>query len=209
MSHGHHVVCSPNAMTPIHRPTPALAVCLVTLIACAPGRAATAPLGAQERAAIADTLRGMVRDAYDLSKGDVVRRFMSLYPEEGRVVSATAGRVSTTRDSLQASINAFWDGVGQYMVRPTWTWGDMQVDVLDRDAAVMTASYHVPHWTDVGRPHVIGGVWTSVWQRTQSGWRIIHEHLSDMPRAVAERMEATMPGADSTVHQEHGAAAKR
>ena len=209
MSRGHHAACSPNAMTPTPRPTPALAVCLAALLACAPGRAANAPLGAQERAAIADTLRALVRDAYDLSKGDVVRRFMSLYPEEGRVVSATAGRVSTTRDSLHASINAFWDGVGQYMVRPTWTWGHMQVDVLDRDAAVMTASYHVPHWTDVGRPHVIGGVWTSVWQRGESGWRIIHEHLSDMPRGVAERMEATMPGADSTIHQDHGTAARK
>jgi len=178
------------------------------LTACTSDSAASAPIAAQEREAIADTLRAKVRDAYDLSQGDVVRRFMSLYPEDGRVVSATGGRISTTRDSLQSSINAFWDGVGQYMVRPTWTWGEMHVDVLDRDAAVMTASYHVPHWTDVGRPHVIGGVWTSVWQRTASGWRIVHEHLSDMPRAVAERMEATMPGADSTIHQGHGAAVK-
>jgi ketosteroid isomerase-like protein len=186
------------------RPTPALAACFALFLACTSNQAASVPLAAGHREAIADTLRAKVRDAYDLSKGDVVRRFMSLYPEEGRVVSATGGRVSTTHDSLQASINAFWDGVGQYMVRPTWTWGEMHVDVLDRDAAVMTASYHVPHWTDVGRPHVIGGVWTSVWQRTPSGWRIVHEHLSDMPRAVAERMEATMPGADSTIHQEHG-----
>lgn len=195
-------------MTPTTRPTPALAAVFLVLSACSPGRAPNAPLADGERTAIADTLRTMVRDAYDLSKGDVVRRFMSLYPERGRVVSATAGRVSTTRDSLQASINAFWDGVGQYMVRPTWTWGEMHVDVLTRETAVMTASYHVPHWTDVGRPHVIGGVWTSIWQRTPSGWRIVHEHLSDMPRAVAERMEATMPGADSTIHRDHGPPAK-
>lgn len=193
----------PNAMTPTSRPTPALAAFILVLSACTADLAAKAPLAEGERAAIADTLRTMVRAAYDLNKGDVVRRFMSLYPESGRVVSATGGRVSTTRDSLQASINAFWDGVGQYMVRPTWTWGEMHVDVLDRDAAVMTASYHVPHWTDVGRPHVIGGVWTSVWQRTPSGWRVVHEHLSDMPRAMAERMEATMPGADSTIHRDH------
>ena len=195
-------------MTPIRRLTPALVAALLAASACTGGQAPSSPLAAAERTAIADTIRTLVRDAYDLSKGDVVRRFMSLYPADGRVVSATAGRVSTTRDSLQASINAFWDGVGQYMVRPTWTWGDMHVDVLGRDAAVMTASYHVPHWTDVGRPHVIGGVWTSVWQRTPSGWRIVHEHLSDMPRAVAERIEATMPGADSTIHRDHGAPAK-
>jgi ketosteroid isomerase-like protein len=190
-------------MTPAQRCTPLLAIWLLAG-ACATDRSQGSELREETRAAIADTLRSAVRAAYDLDKGDVVRRFMSLYPEEGRVVSATAGRVTTTRDSLQASINAFWDGVGQHMVRPTWRWGEMHVDVLGRDAAVMTASYIVPHWTDVGRPHVIGGMWTSIWQRKSEGWRIVHEHLSDMPRAVAERMEATMPGADSTIH-DHGA----
>jgi ketosteroid isomerase-like protein len=193
-------------MTPTGRITPALALCFSLLASCASDAAGGAVPSQSVREAIADTLRAKVREAYDLSKGDPVRRFMSLYPAEGRIVSATGGRVSTTRDSLQASINAFWDGVGQHMVRPTWTWTDMQVDVVSRDAAVMTASYLVPHWTDVGRPHVIGGVWTSVWQRQTSGWRIVHEHLSDMPRAMAERMEATMPGADSTIHQGHGTA---
>lgn len=192
-------------MTPRARHTPAFAICFSLLTACATDSASRSGVSAEASSAIADTLRATVREAYDLSKGDAVRRFMSLYPADGRVVSATGGRVSTTRDSLQASINAFWDGVGQHMIKPTWTWGDMQVDVLSRDAAVMTASYIVPHWTDVGRPHVIGGMWTSVWQRQPSGWRIIHEHLSDMPRAVAERMEATMPGADSTIHDGHGA----
>ena len=149
-------------------------------------------------AAIADTLRGLVRNAYDLSRGDVVRRFMSLYPDRARVVSATAGRVTTSRDSLQASIRTFWDGVGRYMVSPQWTWGRMDVDVLGPTAAVMTAQYTVPHWTDRGTPHVIGGVWTSVWQRTGEGWRIVHEHLSDLPRPVAERLEAAMPLRDSS-----------
>ena len=190
-------------MTPTSRHTPALVICFSLLTACTSDASGSAALSAVRREAIADTIRAAVREAYDLSKGDPVRRFMSLYPDGGRIVSATGGRVSTTRDSLQASINAFWDGVGQHMVRPTWTWGNMEVDVLSRDVAVMTASYLVPHWTDVGRPHVIGGVWTSIWQRQPAGWRIVHEHLSDMPRALAERMESTMPGADSTIHDGH------
>lgn len=187
-----------TAMTLVTRKTPVLAVLVATLLGC----------GSKEpdeayRAQVADSLSTLVRNAYDLNRGDVVAHFMSLYPDSGRVVSATAGRITTTHDSLQASINAFWDGVGQYMVRPEWKWDEINVDVLRRDLAVMTASYVVPHWTDAGRPHVIGGVWTSVWQQTESGWRITHEHLSDMPRALAERMEATMPGADSADHTGH------
>ena len=173
-----------------------LTLCLLVVAGCdAPGGTTLTPTA---EAAIADTLRSQVRAAYDLSKGDVVRRFMSLYPESGRVVSATGGRVTTTRDSLQMSINAFWDGVGQLMVQPSWNWGRMEVDVLSSQSAVMTAQYTVPHWTDSGVPHVIGGVWTSVWRGGAGGWRIVHEHLSDLPRGVAERMEATMPRRDSS-----------
>ena len=168
---------------------------LLALGCAGPSSAKLSKAGAE---AIADTLRATVREAYDLSKGDVVKRFMSVYPATGRVVSATGGRVSTTRDSLQTSINAFWDGVGQYMIQPTWTWGDMTVDVLSVNAAVMTAQYWVPHWTDRGAPHVIGGVWTTVWSRTGEGWRVVHEHLSDMPRVMAERIEAGMSPRDSS-----------
>lgn len=153
--------------------------------------------------AIADTLRALVRDAYDLSKGDVVKRMMSVYPASGRVVSATGGRITTSRDSLQMAITAFWEGVGQHMVQPTWTWGPMEVDVLSSRAAVMSAQYTVPHWTDVGRPHVIGGVWTTTWTRDASGWHVVHEHLSDLPRPVAERMEATMTPKDSATLPQH------
>ncbi|MGQ0648696.1 MAG: nuclear transport factor 2 family protein [Gemmatimonadaceae bacterium] len=177
-------------------------VCAFALAAgCTP--ASGERLSTAQTAAISDTLRRIVRNAYDLSKGDAVRRFMSVYPSSGRVVSAAGGRVSTTRDSLQMSINAFWDGVGQHMLTPTWTWGNMDVDVLSPTSAVMTAQYAVPHWTDRGVPHVIGGVWTSVWRRTSEGWRIVHEHLSDMPRPLAERMEATMPRRDSTAGHSH------
>jgi ketosteroid isomerase-like protein len=166
------------------------------LLACSQGTPASSVSPAQA-SAIADTLRGLVRNAYDLSKGDVVKRMMSVYPSSGRVVSATGGRITTSRDSLQQAITSFWENVGQHMVQPTWTWGPMEVDVLSPHNAVMSASYSVPHWTDAGRPHVIGGVWTTTWTRDASGWHIVHEHLSDLPRAVAERIEATMTPKDS------------
>lgn len=150
------------------------------------------PLPAAEAAAIADSIRALVHEAYDLSKDSVPQRMLSVYPAAGRVVSATAGRVSTSRDSLGQAVDAFWDGVGQFMVNPTWTWDEILVDVLSRDGAVMTARYSVPHWTDRGSPHVIGGVWTAVWQRRDGRWVITNEHLSDMPRGVAESIERTM-----------------
>jgi ketosteroid isomerase-like protein len=145
-----------------------------------------APLTAAERTAIADTLRTMIVSAYDLTKpGDAVPRMMSLYPPTGNVVSASGGRVSVSRDSLEAGIRAFWQFVGQNMRNPKWTWDDMHVDVLARDAAVVTATYHIPHLTPRGQPHTIAGAMTVAFQRRSGRWSVVQEHLSDLAPASA------------------------
>lgn len=138
-----------------------------------------------QRDAIADTLKSLIVNAYDLTKpGDPVARLMSLYPPTGPIVSASGGQVSTSRDTLQAGIRAFWENVGKNMRDPKWTWGEMHVDVLAPDAAVVTATYRVPHITPRGEPHVIAGAWTAVFQRRDGRWLIIQEHLSDVPSAM-------------------------
>ena len=164
--------------------------------ACA--RPSDAPLSDRERTAIADTLRTMIVSAYDLTKpGDAVARMMSLYPPTGDVVSASGGRVSVSRDSLAAGIRAFWTFVGQNMRDPKWTWDDMRVDVLARDAAVVTATYHVPHRTPRGEPHTIGGALTVAFQRRDGRWVVVQEHLSDLAASPATDTtasdEASMP----------------
>jgi ketosteroid isomerase-like protein len=160
-----------------------LAIALVGLgcvLSCSPAAATT--LTDAQRSAIADTLRTLIVNAYDLSKpGDAVGRLMSLYPERGQVISASGGQVSTSRDSLESGIRAFWENVGRNMRDPRWTWGPMHVDVLAPDAAVVTTTYRVPHLTPRGMPHVIAGAWTAVFQRRGGRWVIVQEHLSDVP----------------------------
>ena len=149
-------------------------------------RTANAPaMTAAERGAIADTLRTLIVNAYDLSKpGDAVARLMSLYPSSGSVVSASGGQVSTSRDSVELGVRTFWDNVGKNMRDPKWTWGEMHVDVLAPDAAVVTTTYRVPHLTPRGEPHVFAGAWTAVFQRRAGRWVIVQEHLSDVPAAT-------------------------
>src|SRR6266571_453283 len=135
----------------------------------------------RERAAVADSLKHLVINTYDLSKPDVVKRLMSLYPTEGPVISANTGSATTTRDSLQAQIETFWKYVGSNMRNPKWEWTSMHIDVLSRNAAVMTATYKIPHLTPTNMPHVIGGAWTAVFVNRGGRWVIIQEHLSDAP----------------------------
>lgn len=150
-----------------------------------------------ERAAIGDTLKRLMADAYDFTQPSVRERLLSLYPDTGRVVSAAAGRVTTSRTDLDSAIGTFWEYVGQNMVGPTWVWEKVEVDVLSHDAAVVTATYSIPHHTPAGRPHTIAGAWTAVFVRRDGRWVIIQEHLSDVP------VEPDVAPGDSTEHTGH------
>jgi ketosteroid isomerase-like protein len=158
-----------------------LAALLVPLLAaCTADRAS---LTEAERRAVADTLEGMVERAYDLSdrQAGAVERLLSLYPDSGRVVSASGGRMLTSRDSLADGIRYFWESVGRNMQEPRWIWERMITDVLDRNSAVVTATYRVPHRTPRGTPHELAGAMTLVFARRGGRWVVVQEHLSDRP----------------------------
>ena len=57
-----------------------------------------------DRRAITDSLSALVKSAYDFAQPDPATRLLGLYPDSGRVISAVAGRVTTTRDSLARDI---------------------------------------------------------------------------------------------------------
>src|SRR5215208_509299 len=156
---------------------------LLLLLALMPACSTPGSVSESERQAIVDSLTRQVKAAYDLSKPDVERRLLSLYPASGHVVSAAGGQVLTSRDTLAMGIHAFWQNVGANMREPKWVWDQMLFDVLSPTAAVMTAQYHVPHLTPRNQPHTIGGAWTAVFQKRDGRWYIVQEHLSDSPAA--------------------------
>ena len=180
-------------MTPV-RPLRALAVAYSTIAIAA---CASPTLTADDRRAIADSLARQVKAASDLSQPDVVKRMLSLYPPAGPIVSASAGRMVTSRDTLVMGIQTFWDYVGSNMRQPQWIWDKMVVDVLAPNAAIMTATYHIPHLTPQNQPHVIAGAWTAAFEKRGSRWYVVQEHLSDRPSppdSTSQPPGAAMPG---------------
>ena len=162
---------------------------LVVQFACGPD--APRPMSDGQRKAISDSLAHLVINTYDLSRPDVVQRLMSLYPASGPVYSTSSGHISTTRAELQQEIEEFWKYVGSNMRNPKWEWTAMHIDVLAPDAAVMTASYRVPHLTPMNMNHVIAGAWTAVFVNRGGKWVVIQEHLSDVPAAIADSANRT------------------
>jgi ketosteroid isomerase-like protein len=153
-------------------------VCLATsLLACAPEASSTDP----DATALADTLQQLIADAYDFSRPDAVARMTALYPDSGRIVSASGGQVIADADSVRKGIARFWQQVGRNMRNPKWTWGDVHVDRLSPDAAVLTATWSIPHTAPDNNPHVINGAWTAVFRRLGGEWKIVQEHLSVPP----------------------------
>lgn len=150
-------------------------------------------LSAADRRDIADSLARQVKAASDLSRPDVVQRMLSLYPPAGPIVSASAGRMITSRDTLAMGIKAFWDYVGSNMRQPQWIWDNMVVDVLAPNAAIMTATYHIPHLNPHNQPHVIAGAWTAAFEKRGSRWYVVQEHLSDLPTMPDSASAPAMP----------------
>jgi uncharacterized protein (TIGR02246 family) len=181
------------------------ALLLAWSLAAACGRSAPAPADAAAGAthearatALADTLGDLVSQAYDFSRPDVVARLMALYAPSDPVISAAAGRVTTSRAALQLQIQRFWERVGQNMRDPRFVLGARHVTVLGPDAAVLTATYAIPHRTPEDRPHTLAGAWTAVFERRDGRWVIVQEHLSDVPpqpatSAPVAAAPATMP----------------
>ena len=173
-------------MTITSRALVSLAVGTALLFSGACTASGDAQLTAPERTAIADSLKRMVISAYDLSKPDVVGSLMSLYPDSGRVISASGGAMTISRPQLEEQIKTFWKYVGSNMKQPKWEWTAMEMDVLSRDAAVMTSTYRIPHTTPNGMRHEIGGAWTAVFARRGGKWVIVQEHLSDAPQTMGQ-----------------------
>ena len=164
-----------NSLMDLIRVVPGLL--LVGLVACK----ASPPLDGRDDAALADTLKARIAEAYDFTRPGVLERMNGLYPDTGRVISASGGHVIASADSLRAGIAAFWKNVGTNMRDAKWVWGDVYVDRLDRDAAVLTATWSIPHIAPDGHPHVIQGAWTAVFRRMSRKWMIVAEHLSVPP----------------------------
>jgi hypothetical protein len=154
-------------------------------IACTVLTACSRPVpSAQSDTALADTLKAIVADAYDFTKPDVVSRMNALYRADGQVVSASGGQIIANRDSIRLGLESFWQNVGSNMRDPHWTWGDVYVERLGRDAAVLTGTWSIPHIAPTNQPHVIRGAWTAVFLRVGGQWKIIQEHLSSGPSSA-------------------------
>lgn len=170
-------------------------VLVVACVSCAEP-SSTPGLTAEVRDAARVEIEAALRNAYDLSMPQVPERMLALYADSGRLVSATSGNVTTSRDSIAAGIRYFWENVGANMRDPKLEWGEMFVDVLSPVSAVVTTTYRIPHLNPSNQPHLLGGAMTLVMRKRDGRWEVIQEHLSDLPQSAE-------PLASDSAHEDH------
>jgi ketosteroid isomerase-like protein len=134
--------------------------------------------GAPDDALLADSLASLIAAAYDFETPGTLERMNALYAESRDVVSASAGDIIISADSVRAGITRFWEQAGANMQEARWTWDEVHVKRLGPDAAVLTGLWSLPHIAPDGLPHTIEGAWTAVFERIDGKWKIVHEHLS-------------------------------
>ena len=148
----------------------AVALALAILASTRRSVAAPRPLPRPTREALAREIELQLREAYDLSKPNVAERLLSLYPDSGRVVSATAGQMVTSRDSLADGIRYFWNNVGSNMRDAQWIWDRMVVDG-ESFWVVVYPAFIDRELTKTDLRHLI----TTGLQRTQGSYRRLVE----------------------------------
>ncbi len=159
-------------------PRPALRLCRVLAASALAMACHGTPRTAGPDPALRDTLARLIQNAYDFSRPGVLGRMTSLYPQTGRVISASGGQLTTSADSVRSGIREFWTYTGRNMRNARWQWGSVYVDRLGPDAAVLTGTWSIPHIAPNNQPHVIRGAWTAVFRRLGGRWQIVQEHLS-------------------------------
>ena len=71
-----------------------------------------------------------------------------------------------------------WSGFGEV---DSFAWGDLHIQVLARDAAVVTTTFDFAATDTAGAPIALTGAFTTVWLDTELGWKIVNSAESYTP----------------------------
>lgn len=165
-----------------HRATPGaltvLLLCGVLVGGCTAGDAGE--MTAEREAALADTLRSVLEDVNDAFFALEPGPYLDYFPDDFHLY----GRA----DYLTRT--EYGKGIRQVMARDRdWSGdvGDVQVEVLGRDAGVASYTYRTTVVDTAGDEEEVTGAVTVVFERREGEWRVVRAHESFGPRGSLSR----------------------
>jgi SnoaL-like protein len=131
-----------------------------------------------DRTRVEDSVRVFLTRYIAAYEARDIRSVMALYPASGPVASANDGRITTSRDSIEAGVGRFLKGMREI----AFTTDPPIVTALDSRTAAITLAFHgTGTWND-GRAFSTTGSWTAVLAERDGRFTIIQEQESH-PRA--------------------------
>jgi ketosteroid isomerase-like protein len=142
------------------------------------------PLDEMQRTALADSIEQWVAGPYlAVFQHPNADSILAFYGSGADLAVAENGMVYPSYDSIVAATRAFWGRPG---LTAHYTLGGAHVNVLSREAAVVTAMLTGGVRDSAGVETPMSVAWTAVLQRAGSGgWKIMAEHASWPPPAPA------------------------
>lgn len=107
------------------------------------------------------------KDAWN--RGDI-EGYMDGYARSGDVIFISADSLTRGWQTVHDRYKKIYDSREKM---GTLTFSDLEISVLNSDAAVMIGRWHLQRAND--EPH---GRFTLIFRRTKQGWRIVHDHTS-------------------------------
>lgn len=129
------------------------------------------------RAAIADSIRVRM-DALSAAISERDLASVLGFREDSALVSVAGGSIAASPAAAAEATGDFYRTLRQAVFR----WDTIQVDVLDRDVALVAATWTFVATDTGGAPLSVAGAETYVWRRQGEGtWRIRQQHESYRP----------------------------
>jgi len=146
--------------------------------------AAPPSLSEPQRAAIADSVRGVLGElATWMSSQGAGRAFATFFDSAPGVVQAADGRITATSyDSIAARSRGWAPPAGARL-----TWDTAHVEVLGPGLAHFTGAFTESFTPPTGQPFEGHGVMSGVAVRRPSGWKIAAVHTSVVPASPPGR----------------------
>jgi ketosteroid isomerase-like protein len=157
---------------PIRR-TPLLILLIIMALATIshPSHAQSAPAHAEDRAEITQILSNQT---LSWNKGDVDTFMTGYWKSPDLTFSGSGG----TQRGYEAVLQRYKHGYPDRSTMGHLDFSDLDFHFIGSDGALVLGHWHLTRDKDKGD---IGGVFSLVWQRFPEGWRIIHDHTSDVP----------------------------
>lgn len=124
-----------------------------------------------DRARIEDALRAAYAEAAAAVNELDVERFLSFFAPSEDFAFAELGKIERSWSAFGDTTRAHWAALASV---DEFAWGELRIQVLAKDAAVVTTSFAFSATDTAGNQFASAPTWTAVWLERDGLWKMVN-----------------------------------